>query len=141
MSSILYYSNFCEHSKKLINNLGKSENSKNIHFICIDNRVKDNNNKTYILLQNGQKIIMPENVVRVPAVMLLNENYKVIYGDDIYKYFRPQTVQQTKQATNNNMVPMSYQDSFGGFGSGIISDNFSFLDQNDTELSVKVMAV
>lgn len=143
MSSILYYSNFCDHSKKLVSNLAKSQNSKNIHFICIDNRVKGKDGKTYIQLQNGQKIIMPENVVRVPAVMLLNDNYRVIYGDEIYKYFRPQEAMQTKRATNNNMVPMSYQsqndyDCFGGFGGGsIMSDNYSFLDQSDNDLGVK----
>ena len=37
------------------------------------------------------------------------------------------------------MEPASFLDgfSFNGFGSNIVSDNFSFLDQNDTDLSVK----
>ena len=38
------------------------------------------------------------------------------------------------------MEPVNYQDGFGtfsGFGGGIVSDNYSFLDQSDTELSVK----
>jgi hypothetical protein len=39
------------------------------------------------------------------------------------------------------MEPINYQDGFGAFGGfsngGIVSDNFSFLDQSDTELSVK----
>lgn len=139
MSSILYYSNFCEPSKKLLQTVTKTQNPNNIHFICIDKRVKDSNGKIFIVLQNGQKIIMPENVTRVPALLLLNENYKVIYGDEIYKHLKPQTQQQVKQATKNNMEPINYQDgfsSFSGFG-GIVSDNYSFLDQNDVELSVK----
>ena len=61
MSSILYYSNFCEHSKKLLQSLSKTNIQKDIHFICIDKRVKDANNKIYIILENNQKIIMPEN--------------------------------------------------------------------------------
>lgn len=140
MSCILYYSNFCEPSKKLLQTVTKTQNSNDIHFICIDNRVKDSNGKVFIVLQNGQKIIMPENVTRVPALLLLNQNYKVIYGDDIYKHLKPQTQQQVKQATKNNMEPVTFQDgfgSFGGFGGGIVSDNFSFLDQDDSELSVK----
>jgi hypothetical protein len=84
---------------------------------------------------------MPENVTRVPALLLLNQNYKVIYGDDIYKHLKPQTQQQVQQATKNNMEPNNFQDgfgSFGGFGAGgIVSDNYSFLDQSDSELSVK----
>ena len=140
MSSILYYSNFCEPSKKLLQNVSKTQNVNNIHFICIDNRVKDSNGKIFIVLQNGQKILMPENVTRVPALLLLNQNYKVMYGDDIYKHLKPQIVQQVQQATKNNMEPINYQDgfsAFGGFSGGIVSDNFSFLDQSDTELSVK----
>jgi hypothetical protein len=140
MSCILYYSNFCEPSKKLLQTITKTQNTNNIHFICIDKRVKDATGKVFIVLQTGQKIIMPENVSRVPALLLLNQNYKVIYGDDIYKHLKPQVVQEVKQATKNNMEPMNYQDgfgSFGGFSGGIVSDNYSFLDQSDTELSVK----
>jgi hypothetical protein len=140
MSCILYYSNFCEPSKKLLQTVTKTQNAKDIHFICIDNRVKDSSGKVYIVLQNGQKIIMPENVTRVPALLLLNQNYKVIYGDDIYKHLKPQTQQLVKEATKNNMEPVNFQDGFGafsGFGGGIVSDNYSFLDQSDTELSVK----
>jgi hypothetical protein len=141
MSCILYYSNYCEPSKKLLQAVTKTQNPKDIHFICIDKRVKDSNGKIFIVLQNGQKIIMPENVTRVPALLLLNQNYKVIYGDDIYKHLKPQTQQQVQQATKNNMEPNNFQDGFGSFGGfgggGIVSDNYSFLDQDDSELSVK----
>lgn len=142
MSCILYYSNFCEPSKKLLQTVSKTQNVNNIHFVCIDKRVKDSNGKVFIVLQTGQKLLMPENVTRVPALLLLNQNYKVIYGDDIYKHLKPQVTQQIKQATQNNMEPMTFQDGFGSFGGfsgggGIVSDNYSFLDQNDTELSVK----
>lgn len=140
MGSILYYSNYCEPSKKLLQMVTKTQNAKDIHFICIDKRVKDPNGKVFIVLQNGQKIIMPENVTRVPALLLLNQNYKVIYGDDIYKHLRPQVQQQIKEATRNNMEPVTFQDgfgNFGGFGAGVVSDNYSFLDQSDSDLSVK----
>jgi hypothetical protein len=140
MSCILYYSNFCEPSKKLLQTVSKTQNVNNIHFVCIDKRVKDSNGKVFIILQTGQKLLMPENVTRVPALLLLNQNYKVIYGDDIYKHLKPQVAQQVQQATKNNMEPMTFQDgfgSFGGFSGGIVSDNYSFLDQSDSELSVK----
>ena len=136
MSSILYYSNFCEPSKKLLQAVTKNQNVKDIHFICIDNRVKDPSGKIFIILQNGQKIVMPENVTRVPALMLLNQNYKVLYGDDIYQHLKPIQEVEVRKATQNNMVPTAFDfGSFGGFGSGIVSDSYSFLDQNDTELS------
>ena len=116
MSSILYYSNFCEPSKKLLQTVSKTQNVNNIHFVCIDKRVKDSNGKIFIVLQTGQKLIMPDNVTRVPALLLLNQNYKVIYGDDIYKHLKPQVTQEVKQATKNNMEPINFQDGFGSFG-------------------------
>jgi len=141
MSSILYYSNYCEPSKKLLQTITKTQNAKDIHFICIDKRTKDpSSGKVFIILQNGQKLIMPENVTKVPALLLLNQNYKVIYGDEIYQHLRPQVKQEIKQATKNNMEPNNFQDgfsAFSGFGGGVASDNYSFLDQSDTELSVK----
>jgi hypothetical protein len=142
MSCILYYSNYCDPSKKLLQTIIKTENSNDMHFICIDKRVKDASGKVYIVLKNGQKIIMPENVLRVPALLLLNQNYKVIYGDEIYAHLRPQTQMQIKQATKNNMEPITFQDGFDAFsgfgcGSSIMSDNYSFLDQSETDLSVR----
>lgn len=134
MSSIVYYSNFCEHSKKLLQGLSKTQMSKDIHFICIDNRVKENG-KIFIQLQNGQKIIMPENVTKVPALMLLNQNYKVLYGEDINQFFRPREQAIVKQVTHNNLEPTSF--SLGGGGFGIVSDQYSFLDMDADSLTAK----
>jgi hypothetical protein len=135
MSSIIYYSNFCEHSKRLLQGLAKSQVSKDIHFICIDNRIKENG-KLFIQLPNGQKIIMPENVTKVPALLLINQNYKILYGEEINNYFRPRQETITKQVTHNNLEPFAY--SFGGSGfSGIVSDQYSFLDMDADSLTAK----
>jgi hypothetical protein len=136
MSSILYYSNFCEHSKKLLQTLSKSQVSKDIHFICIDKREKGNDGKLYVILENQQKIVMPDNVTKVPALLLLTQGYNVLYGDSIYQHFRPKQEVITKQATSNNMEPMAF--SLGGGGlCGVTSDNFSFLDMDSEELNTK----
>jgi hypothetical protein len=133
MSTILYYSNFCEHSRKLLQTLSKSDIKKDIHFICIDKRVKDNN-KTFIVLENGNKILMPENISRVPALLLLTQGYNVLYGDAILQHFRPTQEKMVKQATQNNMEPMAF--SFGGGGGfgDVISDQYSFLDMDAESL-------
>ena len=135
MSSILYYSKFCEHSNKLLQTLSKT-NQKDIHFICIDKRVKDSNNKMFIVLENGQKIIMPENVNRVPALLLLNQNYQVLYGEAILNHLKPKQEVAIRQATQNNMEPMAFSFGSGGFGD-IVSDAYSFLDQGSEELQAK----
>ena len=138
MSSILYYSNFCEHSKKIIQTLSKTQVGRDIHFICIDNRQKDANGKVYIILPNGQKIVMANNVTKVPALLLLNDNYRVIYGDEILSHLKPRQEQQVMKATYNNAEPMAF--GFGGFsgvGSGVASDNYSFYDMKPEDLTTK----
>ena len=135
MSSILYYSKFCEHSNKLLQTLSKTT-QKDIHYICIDKRVKDTNNKMFIVLENGQKIVMPENVNRVPALLLLNQNYQVLYGEAILNHLKPAQEIAVKKATQNNMEPMAFSFGSGGFGD-IVSDAYSFLDQGSEELEAK----
>jgi len=135
MSSILYYSKFCEHSNKLLQTLSKTT-QKDIHFICIDKRAKDTNNKMFIVLENGQKIVMPENVNRVPALLLLNQNYQVLYGESILNHLKPKQEVEVRKATQNNMEPMAFSFGSGGFGD-IVSDMYSFLDQGSEELQAK----
>ena len=134
MSCILYYSKYCEISKKYLQILSKSNMQKEIHFICIDKRIKDSNNKTYIILENGQNIIMPENITRVPALLLLTQGYTVLYGEQILQHLKPRQEEEVKKATQNNMEPMAF--SFGGSGGfgDIVSDQYSFLDQNEEDL-------
>ena len=86
----------------------------------------------FIVLENGQKIIMPENVNRVPALLLLNQGYNVLYGEAILNHLKPRQEVAVRQATQNNMEPIAF--SFGGGYSDIVSDQYSFLDQDGDEL-------
>jgi hypothetical protein len=133
MSSILYYSNHCNHSKNLLQRLSKNDNRKDIHFICIDKRIQEGE-KTYIILENNSKIVLPNTVTRVPALLLLNQGYSVLFGEDILKHFRPKEEMQQKQATQNNMEPMAY--TFANTGS-IVSDQYSFLDMDADALTTQ----
>ena len=139
MSCILYYSKYCEVCKKYLQLLSKLEGQKDIHFICIDKRVKDENNKTYIILENGQKIILPENVTKVPALLLLAQGYQVLYGDQILQHLKPKQQQEVRQATQNNMEPMAFSLGGGGGGSfgSVVSDQYSFLDMDSEQLAAK----
>jgi hypothetical protein len=137
MSCILYYSKYCEVCKKYLQALSKSDYQKDIHFICIDKRVKDSNNKTYIILDNGQKIILPEHVTKVPALLLLNQGYQVLFGEQILQHLKPMKQQEVKQATMNNMEPMAFSLGGGGSFSNIVSDQYSFLDQDADDLKAE----
>lgn len=137
MSCILYYSKYCEVCKKYLQLLSKSDVQRDIHFICIDKRIKDSNNKTYIILENGQKIILPENITKVPALLLLNQGYQILYGEQILQHLKPRQQEEVRQATQNNMEPMAF--SLGGSGSfgDVVSDQYSFLDQEPDELKAE----
>jgi hypothetical protein len=134
MSSILYYSNFCEHSKKLLQAISKTSIQKDIHFICIDKRTQEPNGKIFIVMENGQKIIMPENVNRVPALLLLNQGFQVLYGEAIFQHLKPKQEAVVKKATQNNLEPMAFSFGTGGGFGDVVSDNYSFLDMDSEAL-------
>ena len=137
MSCILYYSKYCEVCKKYLQLLSKSDAQRDIHFICIDKRVKDTNNKTYIILENSQKIILPENITKVPALLLLTQGYQVLYGEQILQHLKPRQQQEVRQATKNNMEPMAFSLGGGGSFGDVVSDQYSFLDQDPDELKAE----
>lgn len=142
MSTILYYSNYCKSSSKVLQILSKHDLSNSVHFICIDGRVNKNGNM-YAILPNGQEMLIPKNIKAVPSLLILNQQYNVISGvDNIINFFQRGIEQKVKHATQNNNVPISTSaddgySAFGGFCSGIVSDYFSFLDQDDNEMSAK----
>jgi hypothetical protein len=57
----------------------------------------------------------------------------VLYGDQILQHLKPRQEVEVKQATQNNMEPMAF--SLGG--GDIVSDQYSFLDQEPEELEAK----
>ena len=133
MSSILYYSNFCGHSKELLQYLTK-QNFSSVKYICIDKRYNKDGN-TYVILESQQPIILPKMVSNVPALLVMDDGNKIIFGKDIYKYFKPKQISLVKDATNND-EPNSF--SLGSsFGNSISSDKYSFFDMNDDDLSAK----
>ena len=135
MSSLLYYSKHCEYSSKLLQSISKTSISSDMHFICIDNRIKDPSGKIFIVLENGKRILFPEKIERVPALLLLNGQHQILYGDYIYAFLKKPQEQATRVATQNNMEPLPF--SFGSSGYGIVSDQYSFLDMESDELSAK----
>jgi hypothetical protein len=138
MSSILYYSNFCDKSKKILQTLAKSNIKEELHYLCIDKRVKSPTGSWYIVLENGENIIMPPQVNRVPALLLMKQGHQVLYGDQILSHLQPKDTAINMVATNNNGEPSPFSlnnDCIGGFG--VASDTFSFWDQSSDDLSAK----
>ena len=129
MSYIIYYSNNCENSKKIIKALNSQ---RGIHWVCIDKRTKEGNHM-YIILENGQRMILPPNIDRVPALVSLS-TYRTVFGTDILGAFSRSVERQVSVATQGNMEPMSFSFGGGGFG-GVASDTFSSWELNPEQLS------
>jgi len=132
---ILYYSNHCSNCQGLLKELSGTELSKSIHFLCIDSRVQENG-KTYIVLPNSKKIILPSNVVRVPTLLSIQENGRLISGMEIKQYLASKIKQTVAVATQHQMEPSAFSFSSGGMSS-IMSDSYSYLDMTASDLSAE----
>lgn len=141
---IFYYSNYCKHSQKILQTLGKTTQVDQISFICIDKRSLDpKTNQVYIELESGAKVIMPPNLHSVPAMLLVKQQYHVIYGDEILDYLKPKlNIQMTTESLQQNGFanmgePVSFQLGAGSGGSNIVSEQYTFYDMSPEELSSK----
>ena len=139
MSCIIYYSNHCDKSKAVLTALSKSRLQDDIHFLCIDKRVKSGTGAWHIITETGEKVLLPPQVNRVPALLLLNKGHQVLYGEQILQHFQPKNASLNDVATGFNGEPNAFalgRESMGS-GFGVASDNYSFLDQSADELSAK----
>lgn len=135
----LYYSNYCKHSQRVLQYLVKANLTSKISFICIDKRQRDaNNNQLYIILENGQRVVMPPNVHSVPALLLVKHNYRVILGDDIIAHFQPLAQQEGQKKVvsfQGEPIGISLMQSNGGVN--IISEPYTLYSLTPDELSAK----
>ena len=131
MSAICYYSNFCEPSKKLLQLFAKTKLKQEIHFICIDKRFKNAKGQMILQLEQHQ-VLLPDVIHKVPALYLL-DGKEVLYEDDIYAYLTPKENKINTLATFGNGEPECYSLN----QMSCMSDSYSFLDQDSSELSTK----
>ena len=129
--AIVYYSNFCDPSKKLLQKVSKTKLKHELHFICIDKRHRDSKGQTIIFLEQDQ-VVLPHIITKVPALFLI-ETKQALFGDDIYDYLLPKEVAITNAETGGNGEPECY--SLGQMSK--MSDSYSFWDQGADDLNTK----
>ena len=133
--NILYYSNFCQHSKNLLNTLARSNISNGFYYVCIDKR-ENISGSTIIILENGNKIPLPKIIQKVPSLLLSNHGNRVLTGDEILNYINL-TNQQSHQQNNTQLDdPEPFFLSYNNYDN-ICSDKYSFLDSTDDDMSAK----
>ena len=122
---ILYYSLYCKHCQKILQYLAKGNLTNQLNCICIDKRVHDpKSNQTVIVLETGKRVLMPPNVHSVPALLLINQNYRVILGDEIIEHYQPK------------VEPMGFMLSPSN-GTNIVSEQYTLYNMSPEELSAK----
>jgi hypothetical protein len=134
---ILYYSNHCKHSQKILQFFVKNNITDQLSFICIDNRKQDpNTGQIYILLENGTQILLPPNVHSVPSLLLVKESYSVIMGDAIMSRFQNTLQNKTNNATEGNGEPMGVSLNSVSIGT-IVSEQYTLYSATPQDLSTK----
>jgi hypothetical protein len=106
-----------------------------ISFLCIDKRVKDpKTNQTYIVNDKGKYIILPPNIHSVPSLLVTEQKYRVIMGDDILKHYHPKMRMKNEAANPSLGEPSGFGiHQFGSFN----SEHYTNYNMLPDELSAK----
>jgi len=135
---ILYYSNYCKHSQKIIQFLVKNRLNDKLNFICIDKRRRDpKTGQIQIVLENGNNVILPPNIHSVPSLLLVKQSYQVILGDDIIKQFQNTVNENNDISTQYNGEPRGFVLPGSSTGMNIVSEQYTYYDMSPEELSAK----
>lgn len=133
---LLFFSNYCEHSKELLAKLKQKNLLDKVHLVCIDNRFVKNN-ITYVYIDSTQTMPLPPMITCVPTMCIL-PNYEVLKGTEIMDYFVPISTNIGDARNELNVEPNAFSiesETNGLFG--VSSDSFSFWDTNSEDLTAQ----
>jgi len=132
--NILYYSNYCKHSKSILDYLVKNDVIETVNCICIDQRkVNSLKGQTHITLENGNTVLLPPNVYSVPSLLLVKENYRCVVGNDIKNIYKTKISEKQDSAYRGDGEPQAF--SLGA--KDIQSEQFTFYNSTTEDLSAK----
>ena len=138
---ILFYSNYCKHSQKLLQYLAKHGLTQQLNCISIDKRTRDpNTNQTSVITENGQTIPLPVNVHSVPTLLLVSRKYSALTGDAIYTHFETTFLAKSIETTASNQSgnePFGFVLNPSTGGVNIQSEQYTFYNMSSNELSAK----
>ncbi len=134
---ILYYSNFCKHSQKVVNFFVKNNLTNLVNFICLDKRkIDENTGQIIVLLENGTQVSLPPNVHSVPSLMLTKDNYRIVYGSEIMSHYASHITTQMNDATLGEGEPSGYSFISSNMDK-VVSEKFTYFDASPQDLSAK----
>jgi hypothetical protein len=104
--------------------------------VSIDRRTRDPVSGQYnIELENGKRAILPPNVHSVPALLIVKENYRAIFGGEIVTYLTPK--KQSSSMVEYNGEPMGFVIGTTAANSNIVSEQYTPYDMSPDDLSAK----
>lgn len=84
MGSVLYYSEQCPASQRILKFARDNRLDGAIHFVCVDQR-EHAKGSLYAVLQGGVRMVIPPCVTCTPTLINL-VNYSILFGDDVVKH-------------------------------------------------------
>ena len=98
----LYYSNHCQHCKKLLQFIVKGNLTDKISCICIDTRFRDpKTGQSILILENQKQVVLPPCVHSVPT-LLVGKNFNVMSGEQFFNA-SPQELEAKGSGGNRQM--------------------------------------
>jgi hypothetical protein len=90
----------------------------------------------YAITEKGERIVIPPNIQSVPSLLVVQQKYRVIQGDEIIKHYHPVMTSQNRASNPYLGEPAGF--SIGQFGGGGVNSEF-YTDYNlsPEELSAK----
>ena len=116
MSMILYYSNLCENSKKILHEITRTDIQDSVHFVCVDKRRNEGGNTT-VVLDSGETVLIPKQVVRVPAMFMISDA-RFLFGNEIHDLVGRSCQKSVEDATAGQLEPF-----------GFSANNYSNIDE------------
>ncbi len=103
MAYLIYYSTKCPHSANILQQLNNIPEARSdfVHYLCVDRREKDEKSKhNFLITDRGSKVLIPDKIERVPALLQMSGDYPVVYGNDIINTFSRNSI-SAPPPTNN----------------------------------------
>ena len=116
--NILFYSNFCNHSKELLRTINQNPIKNSLIFVCVDDR----------------NIQIPPFIKVVPTIYLTN-NKSILTNNEITNWINQHGKQENEDIlayNGSNMASMSTNFSFLEEGNDLISSQYTLINDSET---------
>ena len=132
MPNIIYYSSNCDNCIKLLNTIGNKKLENTLYF-SVDTR-EIVNNQTFLILENGSRVLLPINITKVPSLLLIDDktNKNIVkFGTEIYDYLNLNKQENVKEEVEHEDISAF---TLGSKMDNVVSDTFSYLSTEADDL-------